>query len=146
MSSFMMDTSCQVPLVCAWHQHHPAALREFNRRLDAGETLAVAAPSLVETYSVLTRLPPAYRFSPAEARALIDTTLLQASAAVVALTVEDYRQLLDQAVNQGVAGGRIYDAVILACAVAARVDALLTFNERHFLPLAVPPLQVVVPA
>ena len=47
--------------------------------------------------------------------------------------------------NQGIAGGGIYDAVIVACGLTARVDALLTFNERQLRPLATQTIQIVVP-
>jgi hypothetical protein len=45
-----------------------------------------------------------------------------------------------------VAGGAAYDVVIGACALVARTDALLTFNERHFASLATEGLEIVVPA
>src|SRR5439155_4456381 len=61
------DTSCLVAAVCAWHEHHAAAAREIERRLAAGEPMIVAAPALVESYAVLTRLPPPHRLRPADA-------------------------------------------------------------------------------
>lgn len=63
----------------------------------------------------------------------------------VALPVQAYRSLLRSAPEHGIAGGRIYDAVICACGLAAEVDALLTFNERQFRPLAAPRIEIVVP-
>jgi predicted nucleic acid-binding protein len=45
----------------------------------------------------------------------------------------------------GVAGGRTYDAVIAACAVAGRAETLLTFNAPHFASLPLGSVQVVVP-
>jgi len=46
-----------VAALCAWHEHHERAIHEIERRLAQGELLIGAAPALVETYAVLTRLP-----------------------------------------------------------------------------------------
>jgi predicted nucleic acid-binding protein len=134
-----------VAAVCAWHEHHSRAAREIERRLSRQDVLLVAAPALVETYAVLTRLPPPHRLSPANALALLQANFLNGTVETVALQAEAYRQLLLQAAQQGIAGGHVYDAVIVACGLAAHVDALLTFNERQFRQLAPPALEIVVP-
>jgi predicted nucleic acid-binding protein len=134
-----------VAALCAWHEHHDRAARDIERRLNNGEVLVLAAPALVETYAVLTRLPPPHRLSPADSRALLEANFMSDTVDTVALDAEAYRRLLQSAPERGVAGGRIYDAVIVACARAARVDALLTFNERQLQPLAGGGMKIVVP-
>jgi hypothetical protein len=47
-----------VAAICGWHEHNERAARGLETRLDRGETMLIAAPALVETYAVLTRLPP----------------------------------------------------------------------------------------
>lgn len=106
--------------------------------------MLIAAPSLIETYAVLTRLPPPHRLSPADALALIDANFMR-TRAVVALDRDAYCQLLGQAPPQGIAGGRIYDWIILACALKARASVLLTFNAAHFLSFSAEGLTIVVP-
>lgn len=112
--------------------------------------MIVAAAALVETYAVLTRLPPPHRLSPADTFALLEANFMAGVShqvvEVVALDAAAYQALLRQAPLEGTAGGRIYDALIAACAAHAHVDALLTFNERHFRPFASPSLQIVVPS
>jgi predicted nucleic acid-binding protein len=132
--------------VSGWHEHHIPAAAETNRRLDAGEPLFVAAPALVEAYAVLTRLPPPYRLPPAEALALLETSFVQTARAVVALDPPSYVALLRRARAEGIAGGRIYDAVIATCAQRAGATALLTFNVAHFRPLVGPLIEVLAPA
>ena len=146
MSSFMPDTSCMVPLVSPWHEHHQPATREIDRRLAAGETLTVAAPSLVEAYSVLTRMPQPRRISPTQALTALERNFMGRGVEMVALDVGEYYRLLSEAQDAGIAGGNIYDAVIAACAQKARVDTLLTFNERQFRRLGIPDLNIAVPA
>src|SRR5215210_6743557 len=86
-------------------------------------------------------IPPEIR----DCLVLLEANFLSRAVATVALPGETYLQLPRQAPSQPIAGGQFYDAIIVACALAAKVDAVLTFNERRFLPLAPPGLQVVVP-
>ena len=145
MPRFLLDTSCMVAVICSWHEHHERAVQEVERRLDEGGVLVIAAPALVETYAVLTRLPPPHRLSPADSRTLLDVNFLRDATETVALDVAAYRFLLQRAPERSIAGGHIYDAVIVACAQAARVETVLTFNERQFVPLAADDLHIVVP-
>lgn len=132
--------------LCSWHEQHEPALHELERRLDAEEILVAAAPALVETYAVLTRLPPPHRLSPAVAGELIARNFLRGGVEIVALDANAYRQLLTSAPHLRIAGGRVYDAVILACARIGGVSALLTFNERQFRSLTDEEIEVVVPS
>lgn len=63
----------------------------------------------------------------------------------MALDTANYADLLRRAQSNGILGGAIYDAVIAACALAGRVDTILTFNERQFRHFAAWGLQIVVP-
>jgi predicted nucleic acid-binding protein len=64
---------------------------------------------------------------------------------IAALEAETYSAILRGAPATGVSGGRIYDAVIAACARKEKVQTLLTFNESHFRQFAGSDLLVVVP-
>ena len=105
--------------------------------------MIVAAPALVESYAVLTRLPAPHRLSPRDALDVLEANFIRAGK-IVALDGASYRALLRRAPEEGVVGGRTYDAVIAACADKARAAALLTFNEDHFQPLR-HQAEVVVP-
>jgi predicted nucleic acid-binding protein len=133
-----------VAAVCAWHEHHERAAAELNRRLAARQTMIVAAPALVETYAVLTRLPPPHRLSPSDALHLIDANFAGAGR-IVALDGRGYVALIRRSSNEGVAGGRVYDAIIAQCAVKGGAVSLLTFNAAHFASFAAVGLEVVVP-
>jgi predicted nucleic acid-binding protein len=128
---FALDTSCIVAAVCTWHQQHDAAAAAIDAHLAAGDKVAVAGAALVESYAVLTRLPAPHRLAPSDAWALLDANFISA-AEVVALEGEEYVALVREAVSQGIAGGRTYDAVIAACARKAGAGELLTLNRRHF--------------
>ena len=106
--------------------------------------MIVAGPTLIEAYSVLTRFPAPHRIAPADARKLLEENFLR-SVKVVALGAAAYGVLLRGAPDANISGGHAYDAVIAACARKARVNVLLTFNEKHFAPFAGDDLEIIVP-
>lgn len=144
MSIFVPDTSCMIAALCSWHEHEQSAIAEMDRRLDHGDELVVAAPALVEAYSVLTRLPRPFRLSPETALALLERSFLQ-SRGPFALQGATYRALLREAAANSIAGGRMYDAVIARCALEAGATTLLTFNASHFQSFAARGLAIVIP-
>jgi predicted nucleic acid-binding protein len=133
-----------IATMCTWHEHHSQVAEEIELRFDRGEELFVAAPALIETYAVLTRLPPPYRLSPADTWTLLEANFITATR-IVALAGRAYRTLLRRAPHEGIVGGRIYDTVIATCAMKAKVAVLLTFNETHFLPFTAWGLEIVIP-
>lgn len=134
-----------VAAVSHWHASHAGTAREINWRRDAGESLVVAAPTLIEAYSVLTRFPLPNRLAPDDAVALLERSFVAVAEDIVALGGEDYVRLFRTAPDRDIVGGRAYDAVIAACAVVASVDAVLTLNARHFRPLLPDGVAVVAP-
>ena len=143
MAGFLPDTSCIVAAVCAWHPYHEPAASEIERRLNTGEPMLLAAPALVESYAVLTRLPPPHRVSPLDALALLEGGFMETGRTVALEADASARSCARR--KLGVAGGRTYDAVIAACAVAGPAQTLLTFNAAHFASLSVGGVQIVVP-
>jgi predicted nucleic acid-binding protein len=133
-----------VAAVCSWHEHHLRAVGAIEGRRGRRERMVVAAPALVETYAVLTRLPAPHRLSPEVALLLVEENFMRAPC--VALDAHGYRSLIRGAPGAGVSGERTYDAVIALCARRARVGTLLTFDASHFAPFGGPDLAVVVPA
>ena len=130
MTRFLPDTSCLVAAVCSWHEHHAATAEDLARRSKRREEMAIAAPALLETYAVLTRLPPPYRLRPADALEAVEGSW--GGIEVVAVPAAETWDLLRTLPTRRVAGGASYDAVIVACARKARVDLILTWNLRDF--------------
>ena len=137
---FALDTSCMVAAVCGWHARHAAAAAEIEGRLDRGERMAIAAHAIAETYAVLTRLPAPHRLAPSDAWTLVRTNFVD-NAALVTLDGPAHVAVLEELAREGLGGGRTYDGLIAACALASRAKVLLTFNRRHFDP---PPQGVIV--
>lgn len=144
MSRFLLDTSCMIAAVCSWHEHHGAAAGEIEDRLGRGEELVSAAPALIETYAVLTRLPAPHRLDAVTAQTLVHANFIEGKV-VVAPAADALCQLLRTAPERGIAGGLTYDAVIAACLVDAGSSVIVTFNERHFRALDLAGVTISVP-
>jgi len=132
LTRYLCDTSCLVAAISSWHEHHERPRAELDRRSNRGDTLVLAAHSLVETYSVLTRLPAPHRLRASDALAAIEANW--SSAPVVQLTGTETWAALTEAVRLGTVGGRTYDTLIARTALKARAETILTWNVRDFAP------------
>jgi predicted nucleic acid-binding protein len=139
-----LDTSCMIALVWGAHEHHAATTSLVEQRLDDGARLVLATHSLIEAYSVLTRLPAPHRLAPTDALAVLRDSFRD-QAKTVALTAREYWPVIEQAVQDGVHGGRTYDFLIASCARKARARELVTLNARHFDSFADDRLQITSP-
>ena len=114
------DTSVVVAAFASWHERHDVA----RRALDGGGRLVEHCA--LETYSVLTRLPPPHR-APGEVvlaflEARFPEPFLRLSPAV-------YRDFLSALPEQAISGGAAYDALVAA--TAADNDADLVSCDRR---------------
>jgi predicted nucleic acid-binding protein len=126
-----LDTSVMVAAFYGDHVHHAASLDLFTRfdKKDA----CCAGHSLLEVYSVLTRMPGKHRIGSEQAMLFIGN--IRERLTLVALTGEEYAKALQTFADLGVAGGTIYDAHLAACALKAQATTLYTWNVGHFAQL-----------
>lgn len=89
----------------------------------------------LEFYAVSTRLPEEYRLSPPDSLRLIEEEIL-ARLRVRQLPEGRRRAFFRSAVEDRVAGGRLYDAHIAEIASCSSVKAVVTENRRHFSALS----------
>jgi predicted nucleic acid-binding protein len=80
----------------------------------------------VETYSVLTRLPPLQRVPASVAWTYLREAFV---LPLLVLAPTGYVALLDAAASEGIVGGAVYDALVAATAREARAE-LLTLDGR----------------
>ena len=139
----VVDSSVLVAALASWHENHDEARVALERAMDPAGGLVLPADVLVETYSVLTRLPSPHLLSPANALRLLEENF--ANARTVALAATDVWRLLRTLAANQVAGGAVYDARIVAAAIKGGATRILTLNSRHFSRLAPDGLAVVVP-
>jgi predicted nucleic acid-binding protein len=100
------DTSVLVPALATWHVAHEECAEAMGR------IAAVPAHVLIETFSVLTRLPEGQRVSVQDAAAV----LTGQPWATLHLPIEQYPLFFESLATANVGGGRSYDALILVTA------------------------------
>jgi predicted nucleic acid-binding protein len=125
-----VDTNVIVAAHLSWHEKHKEALASLEKALEK-RALWVSANTLLEAYAVMTRLPAPHRLHPRDAFNLLYGTLFEA-VEVNWLEDTELWHLLESLKNRSCAGGKSYDAYILACAVKGKADRFLTFNTRDF--------------
>ena len=118
------DTSLVVAAFASWHEHHEGA----RRSLDGG--LRLIEHCALETYSVLTRLPPPHRSSGAVVRDFLQARFPQP---LLRLSSAAYRRFVLELPGLGVSGGAAYDALVAA--TAAGCGAELVTCDRRALPI-----------
>lgn len=113
-----VDTSVAVPLVVSTHGAHHAVVEWWN-----GRSVALSGHALIETYSVLTRLPGDVRLTAADAA----TLLTERFATPLLLAAADAARIPALLAAQGIAGGAAYDAIVGMA--AARNDCVLATRD-----------------
>jgi predicted nucleic acid-binding protein len=139
-----LDTSFMVALLCDWHEYHNPALAAWQDLRGRRVRVIVPVHSLLETYSVLTRLPAQFRLSPKDARHLLEANFTEGSE-VSGLTPEAAWSSIRRLADRDLGGGRIYDAVIAAAAFQAGAQVMLTWNSGDFFAVAPPGIAVREP-
>lgn len=131
------DTNVLIAASIETHEHHEQARRVLERARVGDDVGFLAAHSLAECFSVLTRLPMTKRISPQAAARFLRENVIR-HFRIISLTAEEYASQIDEWDRRNIVGGKIYDALQIACAEKAgsRVDRVYTFNARHFESLA----------
>jgi len=129
------DTSVLVAAFVSSHEHHTPARAAVQRVVAGRDDGVVGAHTLAEVYAVLTRLPVVPRIQPAEAARIVEDNVVK-HFTVQTLNAAEHLALIRRAPALGIAGGAIYDALLLACAEKAAVSRIYTFNTADFSRLA----------
>jgi predicted nucleic acid-binding protein len=118
------DTSVVVAAFASWHENHEAARRALDRGLQLIEHCAI------ETYSVLTRLPPPHRTSGEIVR---DFLMARFPGPWLRMNEKNYQAFVLGLSEHAVAGGAAYDALVAA--TAANCNTELITCDRRALPV-----------
>jgi predicted nucleic acid-binding protein len=116
----LVDTSVAIALVVTDHDHHEQTRQTLN-----GRTLGLAGHAAFETFSVLTRLPPPARKTPAAVARLLGNAFPESKF----LGGRAAASLLATLQTAGIAGGAVYDALVGAAANEHRLT-LATRDRR----------------
>ena len=115
-----VDSSVVIAAFATWHEYHAIA-----RDAMASQPRLVAHAA-VESYSVLTRLPPPHRAQPSIVHAFITERFTEP---FLTLSETGYQELLATVAARQILGGPAYDALIAFTAVE-RQATLLSLDQR----------------
>lgn len=118
------DTSLVVAAFASWHESHEPA----RRTLDEGARLIEHCA--LETYSVLTRLPPPHRTAGEVVR---DFVAARFTKPFLRLSESAYRDFILGLAERGITGGAAYDALVAVTAAAHGAE--LVTCDRRALPI-----------
>ncbi len=115
-----VDSSVVIAAFATWHEHHAIARKAMATRP------RLIAHAAVESYSVLTRLPPPHRAHPS----IVHTFITQRfSEPFLTLSEAGYQELLATVAAAQILGGPAYDALI-AFTAAEHQATLLSLDRR----------------
>ena len=126
------DTSVLVAVFVDQHPHHLASFQRFSAA--DKKRSACAMHSLAEVYSAMTTLPVRPPIPPEQV--LLFLQEIRQRLTLISLTAEDYLGAIHKTAALGFTSGRVYDALLLACAVKWRSQTIYTWNLKHFQALA----------
>jgi predicted nucleic acid-binding protein len=115
-----VDSSVVIAAFATWHEHHAIASNAM-----AGRPRLVAHAA-VESYSVLTRLPPPHRAHPSIVHAFLTERFTEP---FLTLSETGYQELLATVAAGQILGGPAYDALI-AFTAAEHQATLLSLDQR----------------
>jgi predicted nucleic acid-binding protein len=114
------DTSVAVAAFVSWHEFHERARKALDGSVRLIDHCAL------ETYSVLTRLPPPHRCAGALVR---DFLRQRFDAPYLRLEAHAHKEFILKLPDHAVAGGAAYDALVAATAVGNSAH-LITCDRR----------------
>jgi predicted nucleic acid-binding protein len=115
-----VDSSVVIAAFATWHEHHALARKAMSNRP------RLVAHAAVESYSVLTRLPPPHRANPSIVHAFITQRFTEP---FLTLSEAGYQELLANVAAGQILGGPAYDTLI-AFTAAEHHATLLSLDQR----------------
>ncbi|MCL5028870.1 MAG: PIN domain-containing protein [Bacteroidetes bacterium] len=130
----LFDSSILIAAFVESHPKHKSAFSFLMKARNKEFQLFVSSHTILEIYSVLTSAPFNPKITPVIAKQLIENNIKNI-AKTIYLTGEDYFKIVEKMSNSNFSGGIIYDAIVVECALNAKVDEILTLNTKDFLRL-----------
>jgi len=126
------DTSVLVAAGQVTHVHHE---RSFTRLTAASKTRsACSLHTFAEVYATMTAIPHKPALPPEQVMLFIQS--LENRLTPIVLNVEEYLYALEKVAARGLTSGKIYDALLLACAAKSQAHVIYTWNLKHFHAIA----------
>jgi len=126
------DTSVLIGAFWRGHPQHAASLQVVSRANKSKS--ACAAHTLAEVYATMSALPVRDVIPPEQVILFVQE--VRDRFMIVTLTEEDYFETIERTAAKRLTSGRIYDALLLACAAKVKAKTIYTWNLKHFQSIA----------
>jgi predicted nucleic acid-binding protein len=130
--SRFFDTSVLVAAFLGDHPHHEPSAKAFAEA--DRKSSSCGMHTLAELYSALTSLPLKPAIVPEQA--LLFLADVRARLSAIALDEADYAAAIERVAGKRLPGARVYDSLLLQCAIKAKASVIYTWNLKHFQQLA----------
>ncbi len=126
------DTSVLVAAFWGGHRDHAASIKLLGAANK--KQSACAVHTLAEVYGAMTALPIRPMLPPEQVMLFVQE--VRDRLTLVPLDESEYFETIQQAASAGFTSGRVYDALLLRCAVKVKAQTIYTWNLKHFQALA----------
>jgi predicted nucleic acid-binding protein len=126
------DSSVLIAAFWGGHVHHGPSIKLLASANKKDSCCGIH--TLAEVFAVMTAAPLKPLIPPEQG--LLFVGEIRQRLALVSLDPEEYFATIRNAAEQGVTGGRVYDALLLGCAAKSRAKTIYTWNLKHFQLLA----------
>lgn len=126
------DTSVLVAAFWGGHRDHAASIKLLGTANKKHSTCAMH--TLAEVYAAMTALPIRPILPPEQVMLFVQE--VRDRLTLVSLDESEYFETIQQAANAGFTSGRVYDALLLRCAVKVKAQTIYTWNLKHFQAIA----------
>jgi predicted nucleic acid-binding protein len=126
------DTSVLIAAFWAGHPNHDVSVKLLSR--SNRKQSACGLHTLAEVYAGMTALPVKPAIPPEQAILFVED--VRNHLTLVMLDEIEYFETIQQTAAQGFTSGRIYDALLLRCALKINAKTIYTWNLKHFRAIA----------
>jgi predicted nucleic acid-binding protein len=126
------DSSVLIAAFWSGHTHHLPSVKLLAAA--SRKQSASAAHSMAEVYATMTVLPVKPVIPPEQV--LLFVQEIRDRLAIVTLDGEEYFETLRESAARGLTSGKVYDALLLRCALKVKARTIYTWNLKHFQAIA----------
>jgi predicted nucleic acid-binding protein len=122
------DTSVLVAAFWGGHRDHAASIKLLGAANK--KQSACSMHTLAEVYAAMTALPIRPMLPPEQVMLFVQE--VRDRLMLVSLDETEYFETVQQTAAAGFTSGRVYDALLLRCAVKVKAQTIYTWSLKHF--------------
>ena len=139
-----LDTSVLITTFAEAHPNHKECFSILEKITDKKIEVLISSHTLLEFYSVFSKLPLKTRISPLEIKEVIERNIYP-NFKIIYLEEKEHKEIISQITQLGLSGGIIYDLFHYMSARKAKANSILTYNSADFEKINFEKIPVMLP-